>query len=277
MRRAVKNIVLDSLCGGSLKGKVGEKFTEYELHLGQVLAGRKGKILENVYIPKDDGETSEIDVLFITQKGIFVFESKNYSGWIFGDERNRNWAAVLPNQKNQFYNPILQNKTHMKWLRNYLGEDMPLFSIIVFSNRCELKKITVYSDDVIVIKRERTNAAVKEIWNNNPDLLSDEKIEQIYDRLKVLTNVGADIKKTHVKNVNKNYTSSPTVYNNNRGSIINSNSILGSINTNSGSNSMTCPQCGNKLVLRTAKKGNNIGNQFYGCSAFPKCRYTRNI
>lgn len=34
-----------------------------------------------------------------------------------------------------------------------------------------------------------------------------------------------------------------------------------------------CPRCGQKLVLRVAKKGDNAGNQFYGCSAYPKCRY----
>ena len=41
--------------------------------------------------------------------------------------------------------------------------------------------------------------------------------------------------------------------------------------------SLKCPRCGNMLVLRTAKKGDNAGNQFYGCSSFPKCRYMRNI
>lgn len=35
-----------------------------------------------------------------------------------------------------------------------------------------------------------------------------------------------------------------------------------------------CPRCGAGLVLRTAKKGPNRGNQFYGCSSFPKCRFT---
>lgn len=75
----------------------------------RVTFGRKGKILRNVYLPKDNGETSEIDVLYITQKGIFVFESKNYSGWIFGDEKGQYWTAMLPNrQKNRFYNPIKQ-------------------------------------------------------------------------------------------------------------------------------------------------------------------------
>lgn len=40
---------------------------------------------------------------------------------------------------------------------------------------------------------------------------------------------------------------------------------------------LICPKCGSKLVLRTAKKGTNEGNQFYGCSAFPKCRYIKNV
>ena len=42
-------------------------------------------------------------------------------------------------------------------------------------------------------------------------------------------------------------------------------------------NSMVCPRCGGNLVLRTARKGENAGNQFYGCSNFPKCRYVKNL
>ena len=38
-----------------------------------------------------------------------------------------------------------------------------------------------------------------------------------------------------------------------------------------------CPRCGRELVLRTAKKGDKAGMQFYGCSGFPKCRYVRNM
>jgi restriction system protein len=36
-----------------------------------------------------------------------------------------------------------------------------------------------------------------------------------------------------------------------------------------------CPKCGESLVLRTAKKGKNAGQQFWGCSRFPHCRGTR--
>lgn len=36
-----------------------------------------------------------------------------------------------------------------------------------------------------------------------------------------------------------------------------------------------CPTCGSELVLRTASRGANRGGQFWGCSAYPKCRYTK--
>lgn len=102
-------------------GRRGEKLTERELKLVQFL-GRDEKILRNVYIPKENGGTSEIDVLYITQKGIFVIESKNYSGWVFGSEKNYQWTVSLSNGiKNKLYNPIKQNQTHMKWLQNYVG------------------------------------------------------------------------------------------------------------------------------------------------------------
>ena len=36
-----------------------------------------------------------------------------------------------------------------------------------------------------------------------------------------------------------------------------------------------CPHCRNTLVPRTAMKGANAGNKFYGCSSYPKCHYTQ--
>lgn len=40
---------------------------------------------------------------------------------------------------------------------------------------------------------------------------------------------------------------------------------------------LVCPRCGNNLVIRTAQKGQNTGNKFYGCKSYPKCRYTRKL
>lgn len=104
------------------------------------------KFLFNIYIPKENGETTEIDVLMICKKGLFVFESKNYSGWVFGSENQKNWYQILPagrgrSHKENFYNPIMQNRSHIKHLKAFLGEQVPMRSIIVFSDRCKLKNV----------------------------------------------------------------------------------------------------------------------------------------
>ena len=36
--------------------------------------------------------------------------------------------------------------------------------------------------------------------------------------------------------------------------------------------SKQCPKCNSEMVLRTAKKGANAGNKFWGCAQYPRCR-----
>lgn len=252
MAKGLIDLLLDRIFDAEWIGRRGEKLTERELKLVK-LFGRDGKVLRNVYVPKDNGETSEIDVLFITQKGVFVIESKNYSGWVFGNEGDRSWTVGLPNgQKNRFYNPIKQNRSHVKWLAKFLADDTPLFSIIVFPERCELKKVTVESGDVSVVKRDRLYATVRRIWNGAEDVFDAERVDSLYERLLALTEVGEAAKAAHVASIHERYTAEKPA-----------------------SSASACPLCGADLVLRTAKKGPNAGNQFYGCSNYPKCRYTR--
>lgn len=252
MAKGLIDLLLDRIFDAEWIGRRGEKLTERELKLVK-LFGRDGRVLRNVYVPKDNGETSEIDVLFITQKGIFVIESKNYSGWVFGNEADRSWTVSLPNgQKSRFYNPIKQNRSHIKWLAKYLANDTPLFSIIVFSERCELKKVTVESGDVSVVKRDRLYATVRRIWNETEDVFDAEGVDSLYERLLALTDIDETVKRAHVANIHERYVAEKPV-----------------------SSTSDCPRCGAELVLRTAKKGPNAGNQFYGCSNYPKCRYTR--
>ena len=44
-----------------------------------------------------------------------------------------------------------------------------------------------------------------------------------------------------------------------------------------GGQSMVCPRCGAPMVVRTARRGDRAGKQFYGCSNYPKCRAIFNI
>lgn len=290
MGKSLLDIAVDKLYealgGDKLTGKLGELYTAKELKYVQ-LFGRKGRILRNVYVPKDNGETSEIDLLYITQKGIFVFESKNYSGWIFGDEKGQKWTMMLPNkEKHSFYNPVKQNQTHIKWLRNYIGENIPLFSIIVFSERCELKKITIVSQDVKVIKRDLTYAAVRDIWDKNEDRLSGEEVENLYIKLRNLTKVSKETKENHIQNIKDKYGDSGKKSERQEEPVKTPENVVlepekniikeveaEEPNMEKAETDKICPRCGKKMVLRTAKKGENAGKQFWGCSGFPKCRY----
>lgn len=218
-KKGILDMVVDSIFDEQWIGRYGEKLTQRELNLVKLL-GRKGKVLRNVYVPKDDGETSEIDVIFVTQKGVFVIESKNYAGWIFGNEKDGYWTQVIEGGiKNRFYNPIKQNKTHIKWLGEYLGGQVPLFSIVAFSERCTLKKVTLgtvefdvkkraaCSDEsgVWVINRDRLYATVRELWDPAEDVMNEADVSDLHEKLKALTRVSKQEKKAHVESIEKRY------------------------------------------------------------------------
>ncbi|MEG0772639.1 nuclease-related domain-containing protein [Clostridium sp.] len=162
------------------------------------------KILTNVYVPKETGGTTEIDVVMIHEKGIYVMESKNYSGWIYGDEKNKNWTQTFKSgKKEKFYNPIWQNQTHIKHLIKLLNmENSNMFrSIIVFSERCELKKVQVTSPDIKVINRYRLLRTLNTLTSESKLCLDVNEINKIYGRLKGYTNVSEEVKKQHIENV----------------------------------------------------------------------------
>lgn len=237
------------------------------------------KFLFNIYIPKGNDGTTEIDVLMISPKGLFVFESKNYSGWIFGSENQRNWYQTLPqgrrrSHKEAFYNPVMQNNTHIKHLKTLLGSDIPTHSIITFSDRCTLKKVQITSSDIHVINRSRVGSVVGAICDRmNAGLLDEKQITDLYEKLFPYSQVNASVKAQHIADINnlsKNAAPQPEIKQEpeTQEPVPEQSSVM-----HSEQNPMSCPKCGGALILRTAKRGENAGNQFYGCSNFPKCKY----
>ena len=135
-------------------GQFGEYMTEYALKNNNL----KGEyiVLKNAYIPIKDKNT-EIDLIMVHEKGIFVFESKNYSGYIFGKANEQNWVQKMENgSKHVFYNPIKQNNTHIIALANYLSLPISAFtSYIIFSERCELTKVPKNTKQVVILQRNK--------------------------------------------------------------------------------------------------------------------------
>ena len=72
---------------------------EYLIYRCLKVLGDQHKVLTNIYLPKEDGTTTEIDLIMISATSIYVFESKNYSGWIFGDESSKFWTQSLKGGK----------------------------------------------------------------------------------------------------------------------------------------------------------------------------------
>lgn len=181
------------------KGTFGEYKTFCEL---QNVKG-KYKILTNLYIPKGNSETTEIDLVCIHETGIYVLESKNYGGWIFGDERDRNWTQSFGNgHKERFYNPIKQNNIHITYLKKLLEFDSKIFkSIIVFGERCSLKKINIISENVYVIKINILSNIINNIILKSNTIFSTEEIDLIYNKLKPYTCVSEFKKQEHIRQI----------------------------------------------------------------------------
>lgn len=215
-------------------GQFGEFSTEFAL-TNHNLDGDL-VVLKNIYVPIQ-GKTTEIDLLMIHEKGIFVFESKNYSGWIFGSVDQLNWTQSLQNgEKNKFYNPIRQNRTHIKALAEFLGKPISEFvSYIVFSERCTLKKVPDDTADVIIVRRPNMLKKLRITLKSAPVKYSHDEIMDMASKLRLLTDKDACEKQQHIENIKTK-----------------------------------CPFCGNDLILRQGKYG-----PFWGCSTYPKCRFTR--
>ncbi|MGX8709042.1 MAG: nuclease-related domain-containing protein [bacterium] len=186
------------------KGHFGEYLTEYALNNYNIKG--YGKTLHNIYVPYR-GKTSEIDVLLIHEKGFFVFESKNYAGWIFGDTEQKNWTQVLPNkQKSHFYNPILQNKTHINALSKFLEMEPNKFrSYIIFSERCELKKVPEDTESYFIVRRPNMLKWLRKELETKETIYTKEQIDEYYNILYPLTQVTQEEKQKHIDEIKENH------------------------------------------------------------------------
>lgn len=113
----------------SVRNAIISKFRSPHFHL-----------LNNITLPFQDG-TTQIDHILISTKGIFFFETKHYSGWIYGNELSTQWMQVKYGIKNRFQNPQHQNRRHVKAVHQLL-DFLPkehIHSIVVFSGSAEFK------------------------------------------------------------------------------------------------------------------------------------------
>lgn len=121
-----------------LKGWFGEKLIQFvmSVHLDRQIYEK----FHNIIVPTFN-ETTQLDHIVLSQFGIFVIETKNINGWIFGNAKAKQWTQSLYGKKYKFQNPLHQNYRHIKALADFLDiEENQIHSIVYFiGENTELK------------------------------------------------------------------------------------------------------------------------------------------
>ena len=205
----------------------------------------------NDLLIRDGNYTTQVDHIIISRYGVFVLETKNIHGKVYGSGNSEYWKQYLPDsgykrygftQEHQLRNPIWQNAGHIKTLRRLvLGNDVPIYGIVVFPTETDLyvncEQPVLHMWDVIpFIKQYRD------------EVLSAEQMSYYRRRLFEVISTSESDRKSHLENVYRNQERRDAAVASGR-----------------------CPLCGGSLVLRDGKYG-----QFYGCSNYPQCKYKLN-
>lgn len=219
------------------KGWLGEVFVNLITRFS--LDKKKYHLIKNVTLPIEDGST-QIDHVIVSRFGVFVVETKNMKGWIFGSAKQKMWTQQLFKKKFKFQNPCHQNYKHMKVLQALLGlEESQMFSLVVFVGDSTFK--TKPPENVV-----RGLGYIRFIKAQQAMVFSDDAVALMVENIKQgRLQPSFKTHREHVKHVK---------------------AIV--------ADKKLCKKCGSNMVKRVAKKGPNAGNEFWGCSAFPKCRAT---
>ena len=221
------------------KGWMGELKTNLTQKL--LLDSKQYHIVNNVLIQQGTIST-QIDHVIVSRYGLFVVETKNRSGWIFGSKDNENWTQSNFRKKTSFQNPLRQNYRHTKSISEFVGiPHDKTHSVVVFWGKCEFR--TPMPDNVIhgFLNYQKYIKSKKEI------LLTDDEVNRICEQL-------GNLKKQtpflsgfqHTRSLKQRYASTTI-----------------------------CPKCGGNLVERKAFKGSGKGDAFLGCNNYPRCKYRK--
>ena len=169
-----------------------------EIEVNEVLEKIKGyKLLSNVMIKRESG-TSQIDHILIGKKGVFVIETKDYNGKIYGDQYSKYWMQKLNGRKNTFYNPIRQNYGHVKALEEVLNRRDIFISLIVFTNKSKIKKV---KSEIPVIQVKMLKKFIRKYKTDIG--LSKDEISEIYDAINRKNIISNRAIRKHVKRLRK--------------------------------------------------------------------------
>ncbi len=203
----------------------------------------------NDLLIKDGNHTTQIDHIVISRYGVFVLETKNIHGKVYGSGNKEFWSQYLPDwgykrygstQEHEVRNPLWQNAGHIKSVRKLVfGSDVPVYGIVIFPSETEVH----VTAELPVLKMWEVVPYIKQYQDI---VLLYEQMDSFKRRLLEVSSRSESDRKHHLENISRNKD-----------------------RRNAAIASGRCPLCGGQLVLRNGKYG-----QFWGCSNYPDCKYT---
>ena len=232
-------VIVLKINSSKIKGSIGEAKVNTRLNF----IGKEYIVLKDILIKSSNGYTSQIDELVLSDYGLFVIETKNYKGWIFGNEKAENWTQVIYKEKHTFRNPIKQNWSHIYALKSLLSDypNIKYHPIVVFSGNATLKSI---ESSIPVIYSNKLNSTIRKL--SFEKCLSIDELNKIQTILESSELKERNARKEHIKNIKQNVREKKIKMAN-----------------------LICPRCNGELKLRNGRNG-----KFYGCSNYPRCRFT---
>ena len=241
-------------------------------------------VIRDLYIQTEDGRSAQIDFFVITPYANVIIECKNLFGNIEINNKGdfiRSFEYKGRKYKEGIYSPITQNERHLEVYKDcwesskgfvtklISGKYFTYYNktIVVLANsktvvndkfaKKEIKQQVIRADQLVnYLKSLKTDvrSSLKSMKESGERVLA-MNVQERTDYLKKFEDLATEIKSEEV-----------SVEASKEETLI-----------TKPAEKLLCPRCGGQLILRTAKKGDNAGNQFYGCSNFPKCRYIQNI
>ena len=224
----------------AIKGKGAYAEDRVALRLARL--SEEYHVFNDVYI-RSGNRSVQIDHVVISRYGVFVIETKNYKGWVYGSANAEHWTQNIYGHKYQLYNPTRQNAAHVSALCNlfHVTRDKAI-PIIVFAGSATVR----CSADCHVVYLNQLRRVIDRYKNVQ---FTDEQVIQMLGKLSESLITDKNRKREHVHEVRQQVAEKER---------LEANGI--------------CPRCHGQLVMRKGRYGN-----FIGCSNYPNCKYTAQI
>lgn len=233
-----------------LHGSFGEWLAKlYSKHFTDAL------VLHDVIIDGAEGRTSQTDLILIGAKGLYVVEVKLFDGAkVYGDGNKRTWYYYRGGKKYEFYSPKMQNAKHIEYLKRLLGGfgEVPCFSVITMI--CDDFKVSNINgpgkaDTLICSSLPAMKRGMLKLTEGCPEVLDEAKRQQLFDHISAHSHDSSEARFAHKTQVGE---------------------YKAALAEEQARN--VCPCCGAPLVLKNGRFG-----EFWGCTNYPKCSYTRKV